>query len=409
MGINKYFPFAVIYFFFNSLGLPLGLTYMALLSPVLYYWVLITRKKEVLWPFLLAAIPFVLVQINEGVDQKTYIASFLNITTVYVFCQAFYTFLVYCKDKEGIFRKLVIINFLFCLIAIPLYFTDYYGIFWIQQFLTKGVNDFKRFKLFTYEASYYATLFTPLFFFYFLKVNLSQNKKNSWLILLVIILPYLLSFSLGVFGSILISILVMYAIMFRYVGRQRRSWYLIFFVTGSIVSIALILFIFFPDNTLFIRMGNVMSGNDTSGNGRTFDAFFLGNKILHLRNIFFGIGPGQVKVIGADIIRNYYNYSPDYNVISIPNSTAETLAIFGVIGLFLRFGAEIFFFFYTRVWTNYYRLVLFLFIFLYQFTGSFITNLAEYVIWILAFTNVFPEFNVRNRVLPGPGKTGEAE
>jgi hypothetical protein len=45
------------------------------------------------------------------------------------------------------------------------------------------------------------------------------------------------------------------------------------------------------------------------------------------------------------------------------------------------------------VWRNYYRLLLFTFIFIYQFTGSFITNVAEYVIWIMAFTPVFREFD----------------
>jgi hypothetical protein len=31
--------------------------------------------------------------------------------------------------------------------------------------------------------------------------------------------------------------------------------------------------------------------------------------------------------------------------------------------------------------------------FVYQFTGSFISNIAEYVIWILAFKpDLFPEF-----------------
>jgi hypothetical protein len=154
-------------------------------------------------------------------------------------------------------------------------------------------------------------------------------------------------------------------------------------------------FYFFPGNALFLRIGNIFSGNDLSGKGRTSDAFLLGNKILHLRNIFFGIGPGQIKVIGANIIRDYYNYPLDYNVIAIPNSTAETLVIFGVLGVILRFSTEIFFFFYTRVWTNYYRLLLFIFIFLYQFTGSFISNLAEYVIWILAFTPVFPQFDIK--------------
>ena len=395
MEINKYFPFAFIYFFFNSLGLPLGLTYTTLLAPLLYYWVLITRKREILLPFFVALIPFFIIQVNEGVDLKTYFVSILNFTAVYIFCQAFYTFLKNCKNIEGIFRKLVIVNFILCLIAIPLYFTDYYYILWIKQFLTEGVDEFLRLKLFTYEASYYATLFTPLFFFYFLKINLGQNKKNSFLLLVLIFLPYLLSFSLGVISAIMISIIITYVLVFRYIGRQKRFWWIGIIVSCSTVLLLMALFIFFPDNALFQRIGNIISGNDLSGRGRTSDAFLLGNKILHLRNVFFGIGPGQIKVIGANIIRDYYNYPPDYNVIAIPNATAETLVIFGTLGIILRFYAELFFFIYTRVWTNYYRLLLFVFIFLYQFTGSFISNLAEYVIWIMAFTRGFPQFDVK--------------
>src|SRR5450432_67937 len=243
MRINKYLPFALIYFFFNSLGLPFGLTYTALLSPFLYYWVVVTRKREVLWPFLLVMVPFIIVQINEGVDVKTYIVSLLNLTSVYIFCQAVYTFLISCRDMEGIFRKLVIINFILCLIAIPLYFTDYYDILWIKQFLTEGVDQFLRLKLFTYEASYYATLFTPLFFFYFLKVNLGQNKNSSILIMALIFLPYLLSFSLGVFTSIMIAILVMYCLLFRYLGRKKRVWRLGVLVSGSFVFILMVLLI----------------------------------------------------------------------------------------------------------------------------------------------------------------------
>ncbi len=397
MRINKYLPFALIYFFFNSLGLPLGLTYTTILSPVLYYWILTTRKKEILWPFLLALVPFMIVQINEGVELKTYLISILNITAVYIFCQAFYTFLTCCQDIEGVFRKIVIINFIFCLIAIPLYFTRYYDILWIKQFLTEGVDDFLRLKMFTYEASYYATLFIPLFFFYFLKINLGQNKRNILGILVMIVLPYLLSFSLGVISSIIISVIVMYILLFRYLSKKRSVWWVGISVSSSVLLLLTALLIFSPDNTLFHRIGNILSGNDTSGNGRTSNAFMLGEKILQLRNIYFGIGPGQIKVIGADIIKGFYNYPIDYNVVTIPNATAESLVIFGVAGLVVRFAVEIFLFFYTRVWTNYYRLLMFTFIFLYQLTGSFITNLAEYVIWIIAFTPGFYQFDVKTR------------
>jgi hypothetical protein len=165
---------------------------------------------------------------------------------------------------------------------------------------------------------------------------------------------------------------------------------------GAFLGFVLVVVVlFFRHNPLFTRIGNIFEGQDPSGKGRTRDAFILAGQMLEQNNKYWGIGMGQIKVAGADIIRNYYLYSPQYPV-AIPNATAETLAIFGWIGLIIRFSLEIFLFFYTKVWTNYYRLLLFIFIFLYQFTGSFITNIAEYVIWIIALTNVFPQFNVRS-------------
>jgi hypothetical protein len=65
----------------------------------------------------------------------------------------------------------------------------------------------------------------------------------------------------------------------------------------------------------------------------------------------------------------------------------------------LRVIVEIVLFINTRVWQNHYQTVLFFYIFVYQFTGSFITNIAEYVIWVLAFSNVFKEMN-QGRPLP---------
>jgi hypothetical protein len=214
----------------------------------------------------------------------------------------------------------------------------------------------------------------------------------------MILLPYLLSFSVGVVSSIFVALTTMYLFLFRYLVRKKRVWWVGILVSGSVLFSLLSLIVFFPGNTLFLRIGNIVTGHDTSGSGRTSNAFLLGGRILQLKNIFFGIGPGQIKIIGANIIKGYYNYPVDYNVVTIPNATAETLVIFGYIGLAIRFSAEIFLFFYTRVWTNYYRLLLFSFIFLYQLTGSFITNLAEYAIWILAFTRGFHQFDVKRKM-----------
>jgi hypothetical protein len=395
MKLNKYLPFAIIYFFLNSIGLPFGLLYTTLLSPLLYFWVLKKRKKEILFPFLILLLPFIIIHLFiVGVDLKSYFASILNLISVYIFCQAFYTFLLHCRNIDKIYFVLLIINFILIIIAIPFYFTSLYNLFWIEQFLTEGVDNFKRLKLFTYEASYYATIFIPIFFYYLLEVIFNKNKVSKWLLCLMIIIPYVFSFSLGVITVIIISLIVAFIIYFRnIIVLKSINNFIILFVTLA-VPILIVAFISFPNNTLILRISNFFSGKDPSGNGRTFDAFYLSSQMLHMKNYFWGIGPGQVKIVGAEIIRDFYFYPLDYNVFAIPNAAAETLAFFGVVGFIIRIAIEIFLFFYTNVWSNFYRLLLFVFIFIYQFSGSFITNIAEYVIWILAFTEVFPQFHV---------------
>src|SRR5437762_9680329 len=100
MKINRYLPFACMYFFVNSLALPFGLTYTALLAPFFYVWILIVRKKEILSAFIIILLPFIIIQYVTGVDIKSYSFSLLNFLLVYIFCQAFYTFLKVCKELE---------------------------------------------------------------------------------------------------------------------------------------------------------------------------------------------------------------------------------------------------------------------------------------------------------------------
>jgi hypothetical protein len=393
MRISKYFPVAFIYFFINSLGLPFGLTYTALLSPLLYLWVISTRRQEVLWPFLLALTPVVLIHLSIGVDAGSYFISLLNILLVYIFCQAVYTFLVKCAHKEALFKQLLVINFICCLVAIPLFFTPLYDILWAKQFLTTGVYDFRRLSLFTYEPSYYALLFTPLFFFFLLQFVFYRNTIKSWLLLVMLLLPLVLSFSLGVISAIIIAMLVNGIVHGKIFLYNKRALSLLGFAGIAVVMVIVAGWIFFPDNILFVRVGNVISGKDPSGKGRTFDAFWLAGQLLAQKSYWWGVGPGQIKILGFELIRSYYGYGYDTVRVAIPNAAAETLAIFGWVGLSIRILAEWFFFVYTKVWRNYYRLLLFVFIFIYQFTGSFITNIAEYVIWIMAFTPVFQEFD----------------
>jgi len=396
MSLNKYLPFAYIYFFINAVALPFGLTYTALLAPFFYVWVLLARKKEVLLPFIIMLLPFIIVHLTiVDAEVKSYAVSLLNLLLVYIFCQAVYTFLLVCRDIEKIFRGIVIMNFIVCLLAIPLYFTPWSFIAWDEQVLTEGVGRLRRLKLFTYEPSYYALLFTPFFFFFLLQYFFRQSRMRGIILLPMLILPYILSLSVGVTGAIFLSGLITWIIHFRKLTKKRRIANAI--ITGGVLVVAgvLILILFFGNNQVFARLSDILSGRDNSARGRTVDAFLLASKILQEKNEYFGVGLGQVKIVGDDIIRNYYLYNMDITV-SIPNAAAETLAIFGWVGIILRIAIELFLFMYTRVWTNYYRLLLFIFMFVYQFTGSFITNIAEYVIWILAFTNVFHQFNAES-------------
>lgn len=394
MRINKYFPFAFLFFFINSFALSYGLTYTTLLTPFFYYWVVRTRKTEPLAPFLLILAPFIIAHLLQAVNEKVYLVSLVNVICVYIFCYAFAVFLKENESLDLLFKRLLKINFVFCLIALPIYFTPFYDLFWIEQYLTEGFGQFRRLKMFTYEASHYATLFIPLFFYFFLQIMLKHNKISFFPLVVMIFLPLVLSFSLGVIAAAFLSIILTYLIYGRTLTRRKRVFQLIFLGSMLMIFGAFVLFLFFPSNPLFVRIVNIFSGVDSSGNGRTVEAFILAGKLLDLRNPWWGVGLGQIKIMGADTIRDFYQYDLDY-IISIPNASAETLAIFGWIGFSLRIILELFLFIRTRVWRNYYRLLLFFFVFVYQFTGSYITNLAEYVIWILAFSNVFPQFNVR--------------
>jgi hypothetical protein len=397
MNVNKFLPFAFIYFFVNSLALPFGLTYTTLLAHLFYIWVLLIRKKEVLLPFMAFLVPFCIIHVAfTGVEEQPYMLSLLNLVMVYIFCQAVYTFLLVCNDAEKIFRVILVVNFIACLIAIPLYFTPYFFILWDEQEITEGVGKLRRLKLLTYEPSYYALLFTPFFFYFFLQYLFNQNKTRGVWLLPMLLLPYLLSFSIGVMAVIVLALFFTLVIYFKRLVRRKRILNALINAGILFISTMLVLVIFFRTNPIFIRIGNVFRGKDTSGKGRTIDSFVLAGKMLEEKNEYWGIGLGQVKLLGEGIIRDYYLYNKDF-IATIPNAAAETLAIFGWVGLSMRISIELFFFFYTRVWTNYYRLLLFLFVFIYQFTGSFITNVAEYVIWILAFTNVFHQFDVKEK------------
>ncbi len=125
MKVNKYLPFALLYFFVNSLGLPFGLTYTAVFAPFFYLWILRVRKKDVLLPFTIILMPFIIIQVYEGVEINVYAISMINLFLVYIFGQAVYTFLIKCGDVEKIFQWILILNFILCVIACSVIFYSF--------------------------------------------------------------------------------------------------------------------------------------------------------------------------------------------------------------------------------------------------------------------------------------------
>lgn len=392
LQINRYIPAAFLYFFFNGLFLPVGLFYTSILCPIFILWLLMQKKGGLLVWFFVAAIPFLIIHLINGVVLKSYIISFTLLFTVFVFCCCYYLFLQKSNSVQQVFKQLTIWNFIFTLAALLLLAAGAATDIWYEASITTGVELVFRLKMFTTEASVYALMMTPLALYYLLKV-LIYKEKNTFLTLLMISLPLALTISFGVIIGLLLAVVLVYVsdIKLLFLKKHFTKYVLVSVLVFFAVLITLIYF--FPDNIIFKRVVNVFEGNDSSFKGRTSDSFYLGYMIADMKSVLFGAGPGQIKELGMSLFTSYYQHGFTKDLITIPNVTGETVAIFGLAGLLFRFIIIIWLFFKTKVFSNYYRLALFIFIFIYQFTGSYITNIAEYLIWITAFTNVFPEFN----------------
>lgn len=352
-------------------------------------------------PFATFLLVYDLVHLLVGVDLKSFIFSNALFILTYFSVVGFHYFINHYNGLGRIFKEIVILNALLVLIAIPFFFfpKDYQEWFWYINKLTKGVTNFPRLALFTYEASYYSLLLVPVLYYYICKYLFGSFSSNKWVFLLLISVPMLLSFSFGVIGVTAIAAVLLCIYFRKRLFRYRRAFFIFASVIGILLVSLFVVFYFFPHNFLVIRIQNILAGTDTSTKGRTTESFTMAWRIASEKNIWFGAGLGQIKIVNLELVRKYYNYWGILPRYDIPNAIGETLAIFGVIGVALRIFLEIWLFIKTKVYTNYYRLALFLFIFIYQFTGSFITNIAEYVIWILAFSPVFIQYTISKRGL----------
>ena len=399
--INKYLPLAILYFFLNSVFLPLGLLYTSLLTPFFLYWLYKENKIQNAWIFFLLTIPFVMIHYLQGIDPYYYLKSYILLFSVFVFILTLIRFLEITTTLRYIFRLLLKINFFLVLIACIIFFIPKAReLMWSVYDVSKGLTKFPRLSLFTYEPSYYSTLMVPLAFYYYLKM-IFFKYPNAGYVFFMVSFPLVISFSLGVILGIVFSFLILFFSNIRSFLMKKKVADFMLATLLLIVASIIILGIAYPGNPLFLRIKNIFEGTDTSSNGRLSDSYYLAFHVVSEKSIYFGIGLGQLKLVGSELWNTFYNTIFNINEITIPNTVAETFAIYGIIGLLIRFGLEWWFFFRTKTYRNYYRLGLFIFIFIYQFTGSYFFNLAEYTIWVLAFSQVFEEFDKKN-ILKSP-------
>lgn len=395
LTINKFIPFAFIYFFFNSLFLPTGLLYTTLLTPVFLYWIYQQNLMLYVWLFFLVTLPFACIHFLNGVDIVAYIKSYALLFSAFIFGVAFYLFLKSANNIRFIFDKITLWNSLFTVLAMLLLFSGMSEIVWYYEPISSGVSDVPRLKMFTYEASYYSLLMVPLVLYYYLRVLLLKTSSPGLKIILITG-PLILSLSFGVLLGIGLSLFFLFWSDVKLFFVKKRMPIYILVVGLALFLIFIMLVKFYPDNPVFTRFENIFEGNDSSFKGRTTDSFFLGWKMAGMKSILFGCGLGQIKILGLETFTDFYKHTFTINSINIPNSLAETLAMYGLVGLFARLGIEVYLFFKTKVFLNYYRLSLYLFVFIYQFTGSFLNNIAEYVLWVLALTPGFFEFDKKS-------------
>jgi hypothetical protein len=387
-------PIVLLIYFFNAFLLPHGLLYSALLTPFFIYWIWKWRALTYWFMSVLIILLFDWIHCANGAQlQELLISSGLLIASI-TFAIFLWKWLKHQSTPRILMNGLLKWNTLFVILAILLVpFSIGRQILWYEVPISPGIASFPRLKLFTYEAAYYAFLFAPVFLYFLWRIVLGLEKR--WLMVgIAIILPIALSLSFGVIGalglSIFICLLIYWSILIKTRSFQKTTLYGITFALIVIIGTIII----YPDNPIFGRLANIFSGNDTSAKGRLFESFMFAFDLANSKSIWFGVGLGQIKVFGHELIVNFYQYEGDFaEIVRIPNSMGEMLATYGIIGVVAKLSLEVYLFFRLRLFQNVFNTSLFIFVFIYQFTGSYLVSTAEIMVWGAAFFIRFPELD----------------
>ena len=382
------------FYFFNSFLLPLGLNFTTLFSPI-FVVALFKENNSLKYAkqFLVILLLFIPFHFINGVSYFQYFKSLLLLLSCVIFYN--YTQLYLLENRiDRVFRFISKINIYLTGIAIIVFFTPFKHVLWYNSVFTAGAETASRLKMFTLESSIYSLFLVPLFLYYFIRIQ-SKNLKSDKIGLVLISIPLVLSLSFGVIGilSIVICFFFIYRLIHTSIKNKTEKSNSIQYVFLALVILFIFSIIFIiPNSNISIRVINVISGDDSSGNGRIFEPWILAYQIIQKKSLLWGIGIGQLNLVGYDIIDSFYSLSGVNEKVALPNVVVETFVFYGVIGLFVRFYIILSCAIRTAVFSSPYRFTLFSFMFLYQFTGSNIMNVIEYAIWAMAFSPVLDKY-----------------
>ncbi len=395
MSWSKQMPIVLLIYFFNAFLLPHGLLYTATLTPFFIYWIWKWKALGYWIVSFLIILLFDAFHWSNGAQLKELLVSSGLFLSTITFAITFWKWLEHQNNPSALFNGILKWNTLFVILAILVVpFTIGRQVLWYEVPISPGIASFPRLKLFTYEAAYYAFLFAPIFLYFFWRILLGLEKR--WMLIgIAIILPIILSLSFGVIGALGLTVFLSILIYWTPLSEVKSFRKTILYGSAFAAILVASLLVLYPDNPIFSRLNNIFSGNDTSAKGRLFESFMFAFDLANSKSIWFGVGLGQIKVFGHDLIVNFYQYEGEFaEIVRIPNSMGEMLATYGLIGLGAKIALEIYLFFRLRLFGNAFNLSLFLFVFIYQFTGSYLVSTAEIMVWGAALFVRFPELDI---------------
>lgn len=370
---HKYLPIACLYMFINAPQFfPHGLMFTSILSPFLYLWLLVKRRRFVLEIFLAVLFPFMFMNIVDKIVWKDFIISSLLLMTVYVSAYAIGVAIQEMRCLDQLMRTLIWINLCIALIGIPIRFTSYQ--FWMWQDPAISGSNLERFQGFVSEPSLYATLMMPLVMYVYWQF-IRQRSWQNFKLGVAVLIPLLMALSYGSIAFLIASLAITHLI--RGTGFRRLAWCI-----GAVTLLGLVFLLLPKTSRIKQRMIDIAQGTDQSTNERTVASYFAGYSMAKHKDLWFGVGLGEAKDVGEA----YTNTSTGTTAGRVPATVPSQLGELGLVGMMLRFGLELYFFIKTKPYRNRYRLSIFVWVFLMQFVGSYPTDLGEYVLWILAFS-----------------------